>query len=395
MLLSQVPGLDLLDGNKKQRFYFQYVQGFILIEVRYGHFFPMKFIYDTGAQNTIIFDYASAGLSPLNYDRQILITGADLSFQMKAQIGRGAIFKIQDLPTVKRDIIILHEDFLELEEIIGQKVHGIMGSDFFKGLIIELNFKKGYIEIYHPQKFNYKMVEDYEKLDVFYSEGKPYVNTVVNIHGRDSINAKLLIDTGAALGLLLHNDTHPSLTLPEKTIRGSLGKGLSGDLTGYIGKINSFSLGKYKFNNLVTYYQQYNKLIFGDTSYIRRNGILGTYLLDRFSVFLDYARSDLYIKAIKNYDKKFKYDKSGLVVFATGKNLNEYVINDVIDGSPAYEAGLLPGDKIIKMGWRRKSFLTLEKISKILSSDKDKEIKIKVKRGEEKRTFSFTLKDLL
>lgn len=395
-IFSQIPGLDLLNGKKSERIKFQYVQGFILIDVKYGNIFPLKMIFDTGAQNTILFDELTASLTPLNYDREIQIAGANLNLQITARIGRGAKFKIQELPSVKRDIIVLMENFMNVEEIIGQEVHGILGSDFFKGLIVEINFKKGYLNIYDPKHFNYGKLKEYEKLDVYYSEGKPYINTIVNIHGNDTINTRLLIDTGAALGLLLHNDTHPSLTLPEKTIKGSLGKGLSGDIVGYLGRINSFKLGKYKFERLVTYYQEYDKFLFGDSSMIKRNGIIGTYLLDRFSLVFDQTRSNLYIKAYKNYNKKFKYDKSGIVVFATGKNLNEFVINDVIEGSPAYIAGVKPGDKILKIGWFfTSSSLTLEKINSIFAGKPGKKIKLKVLRNGEKIKLEFILKELL
>jgi hypothetical protein len=43
-----------------------------------------------------------------------------------------------------------------------------------------------------------------------------------------------------------------------------------------------------------------------------RNGLIGNMLLERFEVFIDFHKAKLYLKAKKNYNKDFEYDKSGM-----------------------------------------------------------------------------------
>ena len=55
----------------------------------------------------------------------------------------------------------------------------------------------------------------------------PYTLTVFAVQAPSPDGPK---SAGASLSLLLHTDTHPDLVLPEKFVKGSVGKGLGGNL---------------------------------------------------------------------------------------------------------------------------------------------------------------------
>ena len=69
------------------------------------------------------------------------MVGSDLSSSVAARIARKHADQTGHLAEVKRDVIVLEEDFIHMDEIIGEPVHGILGADFFKGLIVEINYK--------------------------------------------------------------------------------------------------------------------------------------------------------------------------------------------------------------------------------------------------------------
>lgn len=392
---AQINGLELLQGKKSQKLKFSYTRGFILLDVRYAGFIPLKFIYDTGAQNTIFFDRFTAELVGIQYDRVIQVTGSDLSSSVAARIARGVALKLDDSPEVKRDVIVLEEDFIQMSEVIGLQVHGILGADFFKGLIIEINYKKQYLVLHDSRYFDHSTLKNHTRLDTRFAESKPYVSATVTMSGGQKSVIKMLMDTGASISMLIHNDTDPSLVLPPHVIRGNLGKGISGNLSGYVGRINNLSVSGFEFPNMLSYFQEYDSSSFPDTNAVKRNGILGNFILDRFHVVIDYLNEGVYLKPEKKYNRRLNYDRSGLVIFSHGRDLKQFIVNDVIDGSPAYEAGVRPNDVITKLCFSSSSNLTLDKINNILSGKEGKKIKLRVQREGKNLKFEFRLRELL
>jgi predicted aspartyl protease len=391
---AQLTGLDLLEGKSAKKLKFRFVQGFLIVEVKYANIFPLKFIFDTGAQNTIIFDRLTADLGNLQYGKQIFIMGSDLSDRISARVGRNAIIGLENMPNVKKDVIVLDNDLLQIQEIIGESVHGILGADFLKGLVVNIDFKQSVITFHNSSKFKYNKLRDYTKITSKFIEGKPYVDGAVSIDGTDSIPIKLLIDTGASISLMLHSNTHPSLILPEKSVRGNLGKGLGGEVSGFVGKINKLTIDKFHFDTPISFFQEYNRIKIDSSLAIIRNGIIGNFILDRFSIYIDYVKSEFYLKPIKKYNRAFKYDKSGLSIFAHGVNLKEFIINDVIEGSPAFEAGIKPKDIITHVGFYSNESMTLEILTNRLSGKTGKKISMKIKRGDKTLKFKFKLRPL-
>jgi PDZ domain len=391
---AQLTGLELLNGKPEKKLKFRFVQGFLLVEIKYAKVFPLQFIFDTGAQNTIFFDKITADLGQVKYDREIKVMGADFKDVMMARIGRNAFIGFDNSLSVKKDIIVLDKDILQIQEIIGEPVHGILGADMLKGLVVHIDYKGSEITLYDGGKFKRDKLKKYTHINAHFYEGKPYIDGWVSIDGKDSIMLKLLVDTGASISLLLHNNTHPSLRLPDNAIRGNLGRGLSGDVTGFVSKTHSLSFQDFNFRSMMTFFQEYNYDMRDTTHVVKRNGIIGNFLLDRFSIFIDYLNNDIYFKPSKKYNKAFTYDRSGLVIFAHGLNLKDFIIADVLEKSPAYEAGLRPKDVIEKVGYISNENLTLERLNNILSGKPGKTITLKIRRNGVKMKIKFKLREL-
>ena len=160
-----------------------------------------------------------------------------------------------------------------------------------------------------------------------------------------------------------------------------------------MGKIHTINVGPFEFNNMVVNYQALDSTLFNEDEIIR-NGIIGNLLLERFNVIINYQKEIAYFKPIKNYNKNFKYDKSGLFLYAYGPNLDQYFVKRVIKGSPADEAGIQQGDLIKKVGWWSTRWYSLQGITNKLSGDIGKKIKLKVERKGECLSYEFRLRDL-
>ena len=384
--------LDLLQGKKKVTIPFTYVNNFIILDVKIYGIIPLHLIFDTGAEHVIIFKRQYTDLLQVPYDKRIPIVGSDLSRQIYALITRNSVLELQGLPATPYDLLVLEQDYFNLEELIGTPIDGVMGGGFFKNLIIHLDYRKLRMTLYDPNYF--EIPHGYTVLPIRIKINKPYIDASASLQDGSVVQVDLLVDTGAGVPLLLHTNSHPSLRLPDQFIRGKLGMGLGGYLEGFIGRINELSVGEIEFPGIITSFQDIKEDFLNNKDRYR-NGILGNQLLSRFSVFFDYNRSQMIVRPYRAKQKPFKMDRSGLVIFASGLEFNQFVVKDIIPGSPAEEAGILPDDVIIRMQGLPATFYTLSGINSVLQKKPGKKIKIVLSRSGTVIHKEFHLRDLI
>ena len=387
---------DIIGRQKKIDIPFQYENHFILLRVLLQKSFPLNFIFDTGAENTLLLKKEYSDLLGLKYDRRIKLLGSDHTEEMYALITRGIGFSFSPTVSYSQDILVLEQDFFQLEELTGLYVDGIMSGSFFKTYITHINYKSRYLSFIQPNAF--RVSRKYVKVPIELSNGKIYVNATVSINNK-KIPVKLLVDTGAGLPLLLYTDANPNFAPPEKSIPGKLGKGLGGFLEGHIGKINELQLESFKFPNTVTTFQQLDSSVtvqFQDPNQRNfRDGLIGNQLLNRFDIYIDYQKSIMYMSPIKDLSKEFNVDRSGMDILATGHELKQYIVSSVLPGSPAAKAGLKKGDFIKKVVGLSSNILSLDQIIAIFSRKGHRKIKVQYIRDGEIYKTVVELEDLI
>lgn len=387
--------IDLLEKNGKSEIPFKYKNGFIIVEIWLQNYVPLNFIVDTGAEHTIIFKKDITNMLNVQYERRISVIGSDLSSEMFARIVRNINIKLSDLPSVQRDVIVLEEDYLHMSEINGVAVDGILGGEFFKGLVLEIDFDHSKLKLYHPDQ--YEAPKDLTKHDIEVKNHKPYITAnylSTNPNIKDTSQIALLLDTGAAITFMLFTNIDSTILMPEHAIPGNLGKGLGGNIQGYVGKSQHIGVDDYEFDRVITYYQKIDSLII-DPKRIKRQGLIGNLVLSRFDkVVIDYAYEKLYLQPIEEYNKPFEYDKSGLNIYAVGPKLKTYLVYSVLKDSPADKAGIQAGDMITRIGCWSTRWYTLEGLAAKLSDKAGTKIKLQLKRYGFKFKRSFVLKDL-
>ncbi|MBL0027495.1 MAG: PDZ domain-containing protein [Saprospiraceae bacterium] len=372
---------------------FAYSNGFIIIDVIFQKVLPLKFILDTGAENTILLKREYSDFLKVPYHKKIVLYGSDMSEEVTAYVCNGTYLQFFNTRSVRHNILVLEKDFVHLEEYVGSKVDGIIGAEFFKGMIIKIDFRKDELTLIDPRKFSKSSTKTYIPFDIEIINSKPYLNCVTEVKNGLEVKTKLLLDTGAALTALFHHNTDTLLNASGSIVKGSLGKGLGGDIEGFSGRIHRLNLGELYFNNLISSFQDLDSSLIKPEK-VTRNGIIGTLLLERFDVIIDFATPKLYLRPKKNYNKAFEFDRSGLTVFAFGPGLNKYYVKYVTDNSPAAEADIRPGDIIHKIGCWSYRWYSLRQVNHVLSGKIGKKVKIQIKRGEEKLKKEFILRDL-
>ncbi|MEE9371980.1 MAG: hypothetical protein V3V00_02905 [Saprospiraceae bacterium] len=396
---SQMPGLDLLGNRSYIEIPFRIEQGFIILEARFHNSVNLDFIFDTGAENTLIFEREIPEIFGIPYDRRIEIMGSDFSTGLFANIIRKVIFSLGKANIVLRDVVVLEENILLLEERLGINVDGIIGGSFFRNLVVEINYSKKKLVLYHPEKVNPRIYSKYTPFDIEIRHGKPYLRAKTAITPGTERELIYLIDSGASLPFLIHTNTDTLLQLPQGAKLGSLGFGITGILKGYIGQIYNLEIGPFSFPNLVTSFQdiEYGKIDSGGMydGALTRNGIIGNHLMRRFNIIINYFDNTAYFRPRrkKKYSKSFDYDRSGLLIFAVGIDLNEFLVKDVTIDSPSHDVDIRPGDIIIKIGRRKTKFMNLESVNNRLQGRVGKKIKIEIEREGEKIKKTIILRD--
>ena len=90
-------------------------------------------------------------------------------------------------------------------------------------------------------------------------------------------------------------------------------------------------------------------------------------------------------------NKPYRFNKSGLVVFAIGHELDEYIVKQVFEGSKGTEAGVQAGDVIRRINWAPHFFLNIGVINRIVTAKEGKKIKLIVNRSGKREKMKFKL----
>lgn len=395
-LLAQGDAGFRIPGQQKEtQIPFKEVNNLIIVSVLLDDLIPLNFLIDTGVRTAILTDRFYSDLLSINYDRKLSIRGAGNLLQVEAYVASNVGFSLSDVQARGQSMLVLQDDYLQLSAQLGTPVHGILGYDFFQHFVVKIDYEAQLISLYDPTKFKRPRGYDYFPLTI--EDTKPYITCeLIDIEGKEKIPVKLMLDTGASHALLLHQeDTCSRFSLPDKTIYGLLGRGLVGDVVGYIGRVHHLRLSnKYRFNDVLTSYPEQNTYKYS-AEQGNRDGTIGGELLQRFTVIFDYKNQAFYLDRNKRYNQPFIYSKTGLTFTAEGKELTTFRVVQVRENSPAEEAGIEVGDILMKLNGTRAKNLTLMKINDKLRGRDGKKIRLRMKRGEEEYQTIFRLRGII
>jgi predicted aspartyl protease len=375
---AQVPGFFIKEEVRKARIPFYSSNSLIILPVSINGNDPINFLVDTGVRSNILFSKTLGDALSLKYTRRLSIAGADGSTVIMAQVSPINTLDLGPVEGKLQNLLVLEEDFFELESVIGVPVYGIIGYEFFKFNPVKINYDEGFMDFYQEKSMKWRPPL-YRKFDLAIEESKPYINATINQKSGPTIETKLLIDIGANHGLLLNQETSGEIKMPPKFIESQLGQSLGGVLYGHIGRVNSIKFNGLVMKEVLTSYPEVNSFseIIIATG---RQGSLGSEVLGKTRLILDYPRERALIRKGENFYAPFEFDMSGLVVKKISNDENRFYVNEVRLNSPAYEIGILPFDEILKINKIPIFLLELSDVFKLLRSEEGKEIQLEMRR---------------
>ncbi|MFN0213878.1 MAG: PDZ domain-containing protein [Saprospiraceae bacterium] len=388
-------GFSLPGGSRQMEIPFEYTNNFIILNIAFNGPLPLRFIYDTGAEHTILTKREISDFLHVRYDREFRVKGSDLKTELVAYLARNIRLQIldKDIIASNEDILVLKEDYFRFEEYAGLSVHGILAGRVFSRYLVKINYQRKVLTLYERGSYNMQE-QGFKPLSMEVYRNKLYVNTSARLRSDSIAPVKLLLDTGAGMPLMLFTNTHPFIQPSANDIPSNIGMGLGGYLEGFIGRTQGLELGAFSLNNVLTYFQAVDTA--QDISYLNgRNGLIGNTILNRFLMVIDYEGATLWLKPTRSFQKEFVFDRSGLNIIASGAHLNYFSVLNVLPKSPAAEAGILAGDRIMRIGWLTASLHTLEDLQTMLQKKPGKVVKIVIKRDGKLIKKRIVLRDLI
>lgn len=378
LLFGQVPGFYMKEESRKKEFPFLVSNNLVILPVSINGSPPVNFLLDTGVKTNILFSKTLGDYLGLNYTRKLDLVGADGTTVLTASVSPTNHLDVGPVEGIFQTILVLDEDFMELERVIGVPVYGVIGFEFFKYNPIKIDYDEGTITFYRSDAIKRKPF-GFRKLPFKLENSKPYIHAKVRQNDGGEIDVKLLIDTGANHGLLLNRETSDQIILPKTNLESDLGRSLGGDLYGFVARTRRLRLSSLNFSNIITSFPDETEFsyVIKDSG---RQGSVGSEILGRMNIIFDYGREKMYIKKGLTFHEPFEYDMSGITSRVIPSEEKRIFISQVRKGSPAHNAGVRENDEFVSINSIPLDFWELSDLIKLFRSEEGREIKLVLKR---------------
>lgn len=378
-ILAKTSGFFLKGDVKRVRIPVDVQNNVVLIPVRINNSFEMNFILDTGVKATILTEPNIVPWLALDSLSGITVRGLGKGQEIQAALAKDLRISLPGAEGRGVNMIVMPENVISYSGMFGKPVYGIIGFDIFGQFAVEINYQQEYITLHNPFHFKGKKGRNWETIPLDIRKSKPYIQATLNDHQGKKIKDTWLLDTGASMALSLFKDELP---VPPNSISAFLGKGLTGEVHGHLGRNPTFTIGEFEFEEIITGYPDKESLAMFPED-LEWYGNIGSDVISRFHVIFDYFHKRLYLKKNSDYRKPFEYNNSGLEVISIGSDFDSFMITYVRPNSPAAKAGIKINDLLLSLNGNSTMDMTIEELYGSLIRKQGKVIRIKIKRKDE------------
>lgn len=360
----------------------------IMLKVKVGDVL-LSFVLDTGDRYAII-NLERAKQLGLKLEGQVRVGGAGSETSIGAFV-RESTFTIPGLAGFSQPLH-LALPIGGMASRLGQDFDGIIGSDFIKEFVIEIDYQARVLKLHDRDKFAYSGPGQSIPVHVN-GAGHPILEAQVTPIGGEPVKGKFVLDIGSGAALVLHSPfvterglLHPNL----KTIKALGMGGAGGKVTGRIGRVAELKIGNFKISAPITMFAEDKGGAFANTALL---GNIGMQVASKFRIFLDYKRDRVIFEPNDSFATPYDRAYAGLALQAEAPNYRTFRIDDILEDSPASEVGLQKNDVITEVNGKPAASLTLSSINEML--ERPVAYKLTIQRGERKLKITLTPRRLV
>lgn len=423
-------GYHLKAGEDSETIRFKFINNLIIVPIEVNGV-ELSFILDTGVNKPILFNTSGREDLKLFNNRKIELKGLGDGTPVEAIQSSGNTFRLKNLMNTNQELYLLTDSNINFSPRLGIPVHGIIGYDLLKNFIVEVKYNRKRLKFHEPESYKYKNCNRCETYRLDIIGNKPFMNANVAFGEQDTKPVYLLVDSGSTDAIWLFEDESRGIEVPERHFDDYMGRGLNGDVYGKRSKLKSFSIGTFEMEDA--------KVAFPDSVSVRhitfkggRNGSLGSEILKRFNLIIDYPYERITLSKNGNFKEPFHYNMSGIeleqnglrvvtestataigtvfkevsdapdggVTFSSSRLLSIALkpaleIAEIRKDSPAMEVGLQKGDIVVSINGKEAHNYNIQEVKEMLNQKPGKTLRLIVDRNGTQLKFSFKLRQVL
>ncbi len=420
-------GFALLNNLKVDKINFKLINNLVVIPVKVNGT-ELTFLLDTGVSSTIMFSLAEVDSLQLNNTKTVKLRGLGEGGSITALKSNKNFLRIGNAVDLDHTVYVIFDKSLNLSTRMGIPIHGIIGYEFFKNLVVKTNYISRKLSFYNPKTYVPKKCRKCEVFDLIIQNKKVYLKLDITTskYSENTEEVNLLIDSGSSDAIWLFDYKEFVKDTLLKSFDDFLGQGLSGSIFGKRSKLSQIEIGSFNLKNV--------KVAFPDKAsmenikfFEERDGSIGGDILKRFTIIMDYRNKKISLKKNSKFKVSFHYNMSGLtlkhdgVVLAKDKNNSKndskfstdgsisiplktiynfylaprFVVSEIRKGSPADLVGIKVGDEIVSVNGKVTHDYELHEIIGLFASKAGRKISLKINRNGVIFRKKFYLKEVL
>jgi aspartyl protease len=306
---------------------FELANRHIILKIKVNNSRPLAFVLDTGDKYAII-DLDRARELGLTLGGQVRGHGAGPESTIGAVV-RDTSFSVPGLDGFSQPVT-LALPIRRMAPKLGQDFDGIIGHDFIKHFVVELDYQAQQMKLHDKDKFTYSGPGQSVPIKIN-SAGHPIIEAEVTPVGGAPIKGKFVVDIGSGLALALHSPivSERNLLGPHaKTIKALGAGGAGGRVTGQIGRVAELKISTFSIKEPIALFAEDKAGAFANSELV---GNIGAQVMNKFRVFLDYSRDRIILEPNSTFAKPFDRAFTGLSIEAQGEDYRIFRVTDVLE----------------------------------------------------------------